>query len=244
MLKMGSVLCATQMLLAEPESKGEVDPFSAIEIPQKKPVEFETSFGFRVKPSDNGDPEVLPADQRPKIKAPTTFNSHFQEPETVWVVNGGYFAAFNGGEWGSALFYADRNAKKWTRILSEPIEKCFRIKGDRFLISGGLGHLSSIGGAVFFLERTPNGTWSTRKVIDSDYGIPTLIGESQTTRREDGQNEKLFVVSFKPDGFNRTFLGIDGNGTIYPLGEKSKEDKTKPEGGKMPTTEDPPANGN
>lgn len=227
-LKFSCVVWVSQVLLSEPELKVEVDPFAATEEPVKepeKPVEFETTLGFRVKPFEGVWPNVVPAEQWPVIKAPTTFNSFFYKPKTVWAVDGGYLASFNGGEFGSALFYADRNAKRWTRLLAEPVEHCVQVKADCFLISGGLAHLEVAAGAVFFLERMPNGKWSTRKVLEFDFGIPTLIGESRTMRLGDDPEERLFVVSFDSARFNPMLLGIDASGVIYPLGD---HDPAKP----------------
>lgn len=242
-LKFAVVLCATQMLFAEPEPAVVVDPFSVTEDPEKepeKPVKFETTFGFSVKPFDQW-PRVLMPSQWPRIEAPTTFNSHFEKPETVWEVDGGYLASFNGGEFGSALFYADRNGNQWTRILAEPVEHCVQVKGDRFLLSGGLGHLDTVAGKVFFLERTPDGKWSSKKVLESDFGIPTLIGESRTRRFGEDPEERLFVISFEPDGFNKNLLGIDGAGAVYPLGEKAPAENAKTKSEPDPGIEKAPA---
>ncbi len=245
-LRFCGALCATQMLLAEPEKAREVDSLIPVDDQAKepeKPVEFKTTLGFKVKPFDQW-PRKLMSSQWPPIEAPTTFNSHFEKPETVWEVDGGYIGSFNGGEFGSALFYADRNGNQWTRILAEPVEHCVQVKGDRFLLSGGLGHLDTVAGKVFFLERTPDGKWSTKKVLESDFGIPMLIGESRTRRFGDDPEERLFIISFGPDGFNKTLLGIDGAGAVYPLGEKAPDDKEKPKSEPDPEPDKAPPKGN
>ena len=206
------------------------DPFATSETPDAGAVEakgtFWTSSQFKVNPTDGWSPVTLKKKSYPDISAPVQFNSYFSEPASVWKVTGGFFAAFDGGEFGAGLFYASDSATAWTRILDSHVQDFQQFEGDSFLASGGLAHLSMASGDSFLVTRTASGGWACKKVFSSIAGVPRIVGTSMTVSYEaDADRTKLIVLELLyPEG-GSPLMGVDKDGAIYYLGERAEIQK-------------------
>jgi len=209
----------------------EIDPFavpSTTEEKQATPKEFETTGAFRVAPLMGSDPENVPPEDwgwrnLEKIEKPTSFNRHFDRPFKIWRVDGGYFGAFDGGEWGGALFFATEGAPKWTRIIDAHIQDLVRFEGDTFLATGGIAHLTLSGGATFLISLLPTGEWQARMVFNSKVGIPRVAGTSATDIFMQAVPKKLIVLGLEFPLGREPLFGVDVTGVIHYLGERAKK---------------------
>lgn len=218
---MNTTLATTCLLLvigiyAPVFSQEEPDPFLDTSTP---PIPtFETTGFFKVDGSWQ-EPEETLRDLWPSIPSPLEFNRHFTEPSKVWRVEGGCFAAFDGGEWGGALFFAQDKATRWTRVVDTHIQDLCRFEGDVFLASGGIAHMSHEGGKSFLITRKPTGEWQSRKVFQSDLGIPRIVGTTMTDPNGEAKSMKLVVLDVADSiGLPAPLMGVDSRGAICYLG--------------------------
>lgn len=181
-----------------------------------------------------GDPEIIDNESWPQIPPPTKFHHYFENPAKVWRIEGGYFAYFDAGEFGGALFYSERSGKSWTRVLGEHIQEIGRYTGDMFLAVGGLSHMSVATGSAYILSRNPHGTWVAKEVFRSHDGVPWIAGIGATD--DDlilrGKSVKLFAICLyrefdKARALTGPFIGITSDGTIHYLGDRDKQDSGK-----------------
>jgi hypothetical protein len=211
----------------------EFDPFTDTPAAMEQQAtlkEFVTTAAFKVAPVAGWDPESIPSEDWPKIENPTSFNRHFDRPFRIWRVDGGYFSAFDGGEWGGALFFATGGAPKWTRIIDTHIQDLERYEGDTFLATGGLAHLSLSGGAAYLITRLPTGEWQSRMVFSSKVGIPRVAGTSATEIFLKAESKKLIVLGLDDPMGREPFFGVDTTGAIHYLGERSNNQPSEPAG--------------
>ena len=224
----GSLLCGTFAVADE------TDPFAETPPDQKQPPtpkEFETTAAVRVTPATGQNPEIIPSEdwgwrKLEKIEKPTSFNRHFDRPFRIWRVDGGYFGAFDGGEWGGALFFATDEATTWTRIIDTHIQDLECFEGDRFLATGGLAHLSLSAGSAYLVTRTPSGQWQARLVFSSDIGIPRVVGTSMTDAFLRAESMKLVVLGLECPLGREPFFGVDPTGAIHYLGERTRKESS------------------
>jgi hypothetical protein len=217
----------------------EIDPFSDNPPPQQQqapPKEFETTGVFKVAPAVGGNPESIPSEDWPKIEMPTSFNRHFDRPLKIWRVDGGYFGAFDGGEWGGALFFAVGDEPKWTRIIDTHIQDLERFEGDTFLATGGLAHLSLSGGSAYLITRLPTGEWQARMIFSSEIGIPRVAGTSATDAFLKAESKKLIVLGLEYPLGSEPLFGVDVTGAIHYLGERAKNKPSEQGGAGQPAT--------
>lgn len=224
----------------------EVDPFAEPSTTEEKrvtPKEFETTGGGKIAPVTGQNPEIIPQNDwgwrnLEKIEKPTTFNRHFENPFRIWRVDGGYFGAFDGGEWGGALFYAVDGATKWTRIINTHIQDLERYdyETDTFLATGGLAHLSLSGGTAYILSRLPNGEWQARVAFRTDVGIPRVAGMSATDLFLKAESKRLIVLGLEYPLGREPYFGVDANGVVHYLGERSDKTSSEQDGTGQPAT--------
>lgn len=217
----------------------EIDPFAeppTVQEQKATPKEFETTAGFKVAPIEGGNPESIPSEDWPKIENPTNFNRHFDRPFRIWRVDGGYFGAFDGGEWGGALFFATADSPKWTRIIDTHIQDLERFEGDSFLATGGLGHLSLSEGAAYLITRLSTGEWQARMVFSSEIGIPRITGTSATDAFLKAESKKLIVLGLEYPLGSEPFFGVDATGAVHYLGERTKNKLSEQDGADQPAT--------
>lgn len=206
-------------------SAEEIDPFAeppAAEQKQEDKKTFMTTALFRVDPHAGTDPEGILSDIWPKIDNPTAFNRRFDRALKIWRVDGGYFGAFDAGEWGGALFFAKDKASKWTRIIDTHIQDLQRFEGDTFVASGGLAHGSRSGGAAYLITMLPGGEWQIRMVFSSESGVPRVTGTSMTDPLQKKESKKLIVLGLENPLDRSPFFGIDASGAVHYLGEREK----------------------
>ncbi len=224
----------------------EVDPFaepSTTEEKQATPEEFETTAAFKVAPVPGQNPEIITKiDWRwrdlEKIEGATSFNRKFDVPFRIWRVDGGYFGAFNGGEWGGALFFAVDGATKWTRIINTHIQdlESYGYETDTFLATGGLAHLSSSGGTAYILSRLANGEWQARVVFRSESGIPRVAGMSATDLHFKAVSKRLIVIGLESPLGREPLFGVDATGAVHYLGERANKTSNEQDGTGQPAT--------
>jgi hypothetical protein len=224
----------------------EVDPFaepSTTEEKQATPEGFETTGAVKVAPVTGPNPEIIPQDDwgwrnLEKIERPTSFNRKFDTPFRIWRVDGGYFGAFDGGEWGGALFFAVDGATKWTRIINTHIQdlESYDYEADTFLATGGLAHLSSSGGTAYILSRLANGEWQTRVVFRSEVGIPRVAGMAATDLFLKAESKRLIVLSLESPMGREPFFGVDATGAVHYLGERASKTSSEQDGTGQPAT--------
>ncbi len=207
------------------------------------PKEFETTGSFKVAPVTGENPEIIPQDDwgwrnLEKIERPTSFNRKFEVPFRIWRVAGGYFGAFDGGEWGGALFFAVDGATKWTRIINTHIQdlESYDYGTDTFLAAGGLAHLSSSGGAAYILSRLANGEWQARLVFRSEAGIPRVAGTSATDLFLKAESKRLIVLGLESPLGREPFLGVDVTGAVHYLGERANKTSSEQGSDEQPAT--------
>lgn len=219
----------------------EIDPFAEpppAEAKKAAPGVFDTLGGFKVSPEAGSNPERIPKSDWPKIEAPTSFNRLFVSPDKIWKVDGGYFGAFDGGEWGGALFFAAHGAKKWTRIIDSHILDLECFEGDVFLAAGGLAHLDLVEGAAFLITRLPEGGWQVRMVFSSTVGVPRIVGLSATNAFMKAESKKLVVLGLEDALGCSPYFGLDVTGATHCLGETIKDQShgaATPSGGDKPS---------
>lgn len=209
----------------------EINPFAA-PVP---PKQFHTTGQFIVSLVESWNSESIRPDDSPKDN-PTNFNRHFDRPFSIWRVDGGYFGAFDGGEWGGALFFSTHDATKWTRIIDTHIHELRRFEGDTFLASGGLAHITLSGGAAYLITRLPSGRWQARMVFSSEVGIPRIIGTSTTVDFQRADSKKLIVLGLEHPLGSEPFFGVDITGAIHYLGEHTKNKQSEQGGAGQPAT--------
>ena len=180
-------------VVAEPDA----DPFAITEDASEITAQaIMTSGGFKVSPIKAWDADPVRKGAWPPIEAPITFNANFTSPSMVWRVNGGYLASFDSGEFGASLFYADTDDQRWTRLLNTHVQSLVSLGKDVFVVAGGLAHLTSARGEVHLLIRTNKGGWTSRKIIDSSFAVPSIVGTSKSFIEDGGISEKLAVIAF------------------------------------------------
>ena len=234
----GSIVCGTFAVADE------TDPFAESQPAEKQPPtpkEFKTTAAISITPATGQNPEIIPSEdwgwrKLEKIEKPTNFNRHFDRPFRIWRVDGGYFGAFDGGEWGGALFFATDDATRWTRIINTHIQDIECFEGDRFLATGGLAHLSLSAGTTYLVTRTPSGQWQARMVFSSDIGIPRVVGTSMTDAFLRAESKKLVVVGLEYPLGREPFFGVDPTGAIHYLGERTKNKPSEQGGAGQPAT--------
>lgn len=209
---------------ADPKEGVPADPFAPSSESAKPAEEFEdftTVEGFEVTAPSNYLP--LPKEDWPTIPPPTQFNRFFEQPEIVWKLGDDYFAGFNAGEFGAGLFYADKEKKKWIRILNDPVQgiETFTFGDDTFLLVGGLAHLSMRWGTAHILKRNKSGRWQLKKVFETHQGVPRIIGISGT---RDRKNSKMLVVlELDPRITSDPLFGITYDGEVHYLGDEDEK---------------------
>jgi len=204
----------------------EPDPFLDTSTPS--PKSFETTGFFKVE-GNWQEPEGTLRDMWPSIPSPVEFNRHFAEPSKVWRVEGGYFAAFDGGEWGGGLFFAQDKAARWTRIVDAHIQDLCRFEGDEFLASGGIAHMSHEGGKAFLITRKPTGEWQSRRVFQSDLGVPRIVGTTMTNPFGEANSMKMIVLDVSDStGLPAPLMGINHLGAVCYLGFRTGFESEKP----------------
>lgn len=232
---MGSLLIVFNVQLMVLEAQ--VDPFGlSPQQQQQSPAEkgFETSAQFKVVPLSGWNPENIKREEWPDIRNPIEFNRRFDRPTKIWRVEGGFFGAFDGGEWGGALFFATDRATKWTRIIDTHIQDLERFEGDTFLASGGLAHMSASMGAAYLITRKETGEWVPRKVFCSESGVPRITGTSSTDSFLAATSDKLIVLELEHPLDPRLLFGIDRKGAVHYMGERRNEAPGKQEDAEKP----------
>jgi hypothetical protein len=208
-------MLTTRMVVAGPD----IDPFATAKGPNvlgdDKPS-FTTTGFYKIIPNVGiSSPDKVRPEDWPHIANPTSFNRHFDGSPLLWRVAGGYFAAFDGGEWGGALFYRNDKDKNWKRVIGTHIQVMQEFDEDIYLATGGLSHLDMTAGAAYIITRKSTGRWTSKKVFNSRSGIPCIVGVSET---EDAPNsERLIVLTM---GDTSGFVGISHAGTVYYLGSR------------------------
>jgi hypothetical protein len=228
----------------------EIDPFAEPPTSEDKqviPKEFETTGGVKVAALTGQNPEIIPQDEwgwrnLEKIEKPTNFNRYFEIPSRIWKVDGGYFGAFDAGEWGGALFFAVDGATKWTRIINTHIKDLERYdyESDTFLATGGLAHLSLSRGTAYILSRLANGEWQARVAFRSDLGIPRVAGMSATDLLLKAESKRLIVLSLECPLGREPLFGVDVTGAVHYLGERANKKSSEQDGAGQPATRPEP----
>ena len=218
------ILSALPILVAAEE----IDPFSddsTHEFLQRDDEVILTSGTYEVELTKRDGSQLLSRDKWPKIGKPTNFNRHFVEESQVWKVQGGYFSAFDYGEFGGALFFAGTNEKKWTRVVNGHVQDLVGYNGECFLAAGGLAHMGISGGAAYLIARDETGGWTGTKVFISEAGVPMVIGFSSTDSYQKTESKKLIVIGLKHSLGIEPLFGLDSTGVVHYLGQ-APENKT------------------
>lgn len=177
-----------------------------------------------VTPIPEFRPELIHRSNFPHIEPPTAFHRSFEVPSRVWRIAGGFFASFDAGEFGGALFHAAEGAKQWTKVVDGHFQDLGMFKEGAFLAVGGLAHLTLSRGEVCLISQQRDGSWRPQTIMKSGWGVPKLIGQSYTDIFSEAKSFKMLVVSIT-DPMNETvqsLIGFDVNGKTYFLGPKSK----------------------
>ncbi|QQL45235.1 hypothetical protein [Sulfuriroseicoccus oceanibius] len=197
------------------------DPFAAVleDVPEVET--FETSSFFKVTCPREAGHAPIEEGVWPKVESPTSFNRLFERPSKVWRHEGGYFGAFDAGEFGGGLFFVAANEERWIRLVDTHVQDLARFDKDTFLAVGGLGHRSFAGGDAYLITRDATGEWTSRKVFASSDGIPRIIGVCGDSRFDELQSEKLYVIELvAPRAAELALFGIDREGALHYLGER------------------------
>jgi len=197
------------------------DPFAAVPEDSPERETFETSSFFTVTSRPDGGLGPIEEELWPKVESPTRFNRLYERPSKVWRHEGGYFGAFDAGEFGGGLFFVAANEEHWIRLVDTHVQDLARYDEDTFLTVGGLGHLSFTGGDAYLITRDASGKWTSRKVFASSDGIPRIIGVCGDSRFDELQSEKLYVIELDaPRAAELALFGIDREGALHYLGER------------------------
>ena len=189
-----------------------------------KPSGFLAFSGHDVTPVTTWYPELVKPEMWPKVKLPTNFNSSFEKPTSIWKAPGGHFASFDAGEFGGALFFAAEGARTWTKVLSGHVQGLGQFSESSFLAVGGLAHSDFSRGTVYLVTQRADGAWKARLVMTSGWGVPALIGESETRLFIEPNAPRLLVVEITDPMDDRrvSLVGFDIDGASHFLGQKPK----------------------
>lgn len=198
--------------------------------PEKRsaPEELRFSGGITGCLTVGNYPEKVPLDHCPKHLAPTALNNAFERPSAVWTVDGGFFVAYDGGEFGSALFFLPKGKQRLQKIAGHSVKSLERLGGGVYIAAGGLAHMDFSGGSVFLCWVDDNLRWRSRLVLKASTGIPLtrgLISEESSI----GQERALIVVSERSESSERAdtkvedrYFAIDREGVVETLGKLEK----------------------
>ena len=219
-------LCSTSSATCEPRGNSEIDPFSddAGEVPKLSERELILAGGTEVEPIKTWNPQRVSDDELPKLETPNEFKDLvYEAPTAVWRVDGGFLGSFNYGEFGGALFFAKHDSVKWVKILDGHISHLERFEGERYLAVGGMAHLGLTEGRAFLLSRNDSGEWTSRKVYETQVGVPQILGTAVASSTPAAESEKLIVIemAFSPWSWDPLF-GISRSGAVHFLGEREK----------------------
>jgi hypothetical protein len=218
-LLLTAILALTLTLWAQ------VDPLIASkEVVKHAPGKFVALSGHEISPVVRWSRRIIAASDWPSIKSPVDINRSFKRPDEVWAAPGGYFAIFDPGELGEALFYAVEGADVWTPILEGNVQSLGQFSDSAYLAVGGLSHKISSGGAVHLITRQADGIWSARTLMESAWGVPRLIGETTTSVDSRPMKPRLLVVAITDPMDDRAeqLFGFDVAGTSFYIGPRPK----------------------
>lgn len=223
---MAIALCWTSSARCDPKENGEIDSSSDLagDVPKLPEPELIMAGGIEVEPIKKWNPQRVADDELPKLETPSEFKELvYEAPTAVWRVDGGFLGAFNYGEFGGALFFAKRDSVKWVKILDGHISHLKRFEGERYLAVGGIAHLGLTEGRAFLLSRNDSGKWTSRKVYETQVGVPQILGTAVVKSITAAESEKLIVIemAFSPWSWDPLF-GISRSGAVHFLGEREK----------------------
>ena len=110
------------------------------------------------------------------------------------------------------------------RVVDNHIQGFVEFPGEeeRYLAVGGFTHASSSTGAVYIISRRSDGSWKSRRVFASDFGVPELWGHY--SRRVDGRNKDYYTIRMKYALADAKGLGpvfaVKSEGTVLYLGRE------------------------
>lgn len=170
----------------------------------------------------------------PKHEPPTALNGGFDIPSSVWRVNGGYFIAYDAGEWGGALFF-QRNGKNKLRLLLKGfVDSVVLFSNGTYVAAGGLMH-GMDHGAVYRIWVDEDLEWQTKQIFSTWTGIPKIIGLTRAgaalisiTRTELYADQPKIIIKV-------SFFEIDADGNMEYLGQPKLNTKRTSESSEPPT---------
>jgi len=193
------------------------DPFGSSDQRKKPPTQEFYSFEERsdIEVLDHYLLDLVPSEDWPKHKVPRTINDYFEQPRYVWRADGGYFIAYDGGEFGGALFFRESDSESLVKVLDSHVSSIVRVGPANYIAAGGSAHLSEKG-SVHRIWVSKNLSWKNKKIFFTFLGIPHVSGVTQiqhdavvtVTRRVTGEKRyETFVFTINEKG-ETNFHGV------------------------------------
>ena len=103
----------------------------------------------------------------------------FDRPKAMWRLDDGFLAAYDGGEFGGALFYFSRDGKTRELVVAEHISDLISVSKRQYVATGGLEHLDSATGVVVSLKQGQDLRWKSQVVARFFDGIAGISGRTK-----------------------------------------------------------------
>lgn len=103
----------------------------------------------------------------------------FGRPKAMWRLDDGFLAAYDGGEFGGALFYFSRDGKTRELVVAEHISDLISVSKGQYIATGGLEHLDSVTGLVVSLKQGQDLGWKSQVVARFFDGIAGISGRTK-----------------------------------------------------------------
>ncbi len=110
----------------------------------------------------------------PKHEAPTHFHGGFQNPDSVWKVDGGHFIAYDAGEFGGALFFLADESRRLKLLLKGHVDSLAWVGSGTYIAAGGISH-GKDHGSIYRIWVDESLDWNSEELLATRVGIPTIL---------------------------------------------------------------------
>jgi len=102
----------------------------------------------------------------------------FDRPKAMWRIEGGFLGAYDGGEFGGALFHFSNDGSQRTLIVGEHVNDVIMVGKNGYVVAGGLEHLDFGIGTLIAVERDKDGSWNSKVISRFFDGVAAIVGKT------------------------------------------------------------------
>lgn len=132
------------------------------------------SDGVSVKASRLSD-QILAAEKLRKLWDLSAIHPRLPKPSCLWPIRDGWLVGYDGGEFGSSLWFLSDDGKTKKQISTDRVIQFVEADSRLFAVEG-LEHAGiSIGSVIELSKSQPSGAWKVKTICEFEFATPFAV---------------------------------------------------------------------